>query len=139
MPGDGPLPKRSEERRRRNKPEVPVITAPSGAADRPAPEPDPSWAPMAQEWFRSLGQSGQSRFYEESDWLTARYVAEAMSRNLEQSRFSAQLFASVMAAMTELLTTEGARRRARIELEKGAPPVPNSVVQLHRYRKAVAG
>jgi hypothetical protein len=84
-------------------------------------EPDADWHPIAQDWFRSLGESGQNVFYEPSDWQTARYVAEAMSRNLSAGRFSAQLFAAVMSGMSSLLTTEGDRRRLRIELERKAP------------------
>jgi hypothetical protein len=47
------------------------------------------------------------------------------------------LFSAVMAGMTELLTTEGARRRARVELECGEQPEePASVAIMDRYRKA---
>jgi hypothetical protein len=113
----GPIPKRSEERRRRNKPEVEVSKPPSGAGFD-TPQPDEDWHPIAREWFVSLGLSGQSALYQVSDWATARYVTEAMSRNLKAGRFSAQLFASVMAATTSLLATEGDRRRLRIELQR---------------------
>lgn len=147
----GPVPKRSDQRRRRNKPEgAEIIQAPAG--DEPDwLEPAESWHPIAREWYCSLAASGQSRFYEASDIATAYYVAEAMSRNLQATRerdkttgewvtvgrFSAQLFASVMSAMTDLLTTEGARRRARVELQRGpAQPKPASVTALADYRKA---
>jgi hypothetical protein len=122
----GPAPKRSTERRRRNKPTVPVVTATSGSTTRRDDwHVDPAWHPIAVEWFESLASSGQSRFYEPSDWATARYVAHAMSVNLNSgARLSGQLFASVMSAMVELLTTEGARRRARVELEKVEPKAP---------------
>ena len=99
--------------------------------------PDPGWHPTARDWFLSLKDSGQSEWYEPSDLATARYVAEAMSRNLESSRFSAQLFAAVMSGMTELLTTEGARRRARIELERTVEQdEPASVAIMAKYRRA---
>jgi hypothetical protein len=69
--------------------------------------------------------------------MTARYIAEAMSRNLAAARFSGQLFAAVMAGMTELLTTEGARRRARVELERVVKPdEPASVSIMDTYRRA---
>lgn len=142
MPGDGPIPKRSDARRRKNKPEGPQVIKALTTALPPNPlEADPEWHPIAADWFNSLAESGQSQFYEPSDWHTARYVAEAMSRNLSAgARFSAQLFASVMAAMTELLTTEGARRRARIELERGEPEAePASVSIMAKYRNAAKG
>ena len=35
-----------------------------------------------KDWFRALKQSGQARFYEPSDWQTARLLAEVMSQEL---------------------------------------------------------
>lgn len=142
----GPVPKRSEERRRRNKPEGPElakVSADDGGAAFEAPEPLNHWHPLAREWYESLSESGQHVFYQPSDWQTARYLAEAMSRNLDNERFSAQLFASVMAGMTELLTTEGARRRARVELERrkagDAEPAPAGVTAIADYRASIGG
>jgi hypothetical protein len=37
--------------------------------------------------------------------------------------------------MTELLTTEGARRRARVELEREDPEAPPSVAIMEKYRR----
>ncbi|MFI6496901.1 hypothetical protein [Nonomuraea typhae] len=105
------------------------------------PPADESWHEIARDWYESLSKSGQSVFYEPSDWASARYVAEAMSRGLEASRFSAQLFAAVSSAMTELLTTEGARRRARLEIERGGSTdvAPADVMALDDYRAALGG
>lgn len=136
MGNRGPVPKRSEVLRRRNKPDVEVTKA-EGAAEVPIPDPDPAWHPIAAGWYLSLAESGQSRFYEPSDWWTAVYIAEAMSMNVSSGRMSAQMFAAVLSGMTELLTTEGARRRARIELEKAASDVTQdpSVTALDDYRR----
>lgn len=139
MPGDGPVPKRSDQRRRRNKPAGPAVAKlPAGSPVPPkAPAPDPEWHPIALDWFNSLGESGQARWYEASDWMTARYIAEAMSRNLRQGqKFSSMLFSAVLSGMTELLTTEGARRRARVELERAAEPEKPAVTIMSEYRKA---
>lgn len=113
----GPVPKRSTERRRRNKSSQTQTVKASGAVE--IPEPSDTWHPIAADWYRSLGESGQAHFMEPSDWQAARYVAEVMTENLTTVKFSATLFASVWAAMTDLLTTEGARRRARLEIERG--------------------
>ncbi|WP_405016409.1 hypothetical protein OHV05_04295 [Kitasatospora sp. NBC_00070] len=137
----GPVPKRSAHRRRRNKDEgPPLVTAQAGHAP-PVPEPNADWHPVAEQWFSSLRESGQAQFYEASDWAVAVYIAEAMSRNLNQgARFSAQLFQSVLSGMTDLLTTEGARRRARVELERlGDGEDPDEVAHLvlmEHYRQA---
>lgn len=138
MPGDGPIPKRDAERRRRNKPQVPTSTA-AGAADVEVPAADPSWHPIALRWYESLAQSGQSHWYEPSDWWTAQYIATAMSRNLAQGgKMSSVMFSAVLSGMTELLTTEGARRRARVELEKAEPEADPSVTALDDYRRNLA-
>ena len=135
----GPVPKRSDSRRRRNKSDVQTAVAPAGRKVD-TPEPDNNWHPIAQEWFESLAESGQEAFYEASDWATAKYVAEAMSRSLLAGRFSGQLFAAVMAAATELLTTEGARRRLRVELEREQPEAePVSVAILKEYKRHAGG
>lgn len=133
----GPIPKRSDERRRENKPEgVQVAKVPAGKVVDP-PDADPTWHPIALDWFESLKDSGQERFYQASDWATARYVAEAMSRNLNQGgKFSSMLFSAVMGSMTELLTTEGARRRARVELERvEEAEKPVSLTIMEDYRR----
>ncbi len=114
----GPIPKRSDQRRNRNKPEGAVLVRGQAGPEPSWPEPAEHWHEIAKYWYESLITSGQSAYYESSDVATAIYVAEAMSRSLSGMRMSGQMFAAVMAAMTELLTTEGARRRARIELER---------------------
>lgn len=137
----GPVPKRSEERRRTNKPtDADPVTAPAGTAVL-WPEPEIEWHDLASDWYMSLQDSGQAVFYQQSDVMVARYLAEAMSRNLLAGRFSAQLFAAVMAGMTELLATEGSRRRVRVELERAKPESnsPAGVTALDDYRASITG
>jgi hypothetical protein len=134
----GPVPKRSTERRRRNKESKPETVKIQGLGPIEVPAPDEDWHPIAREWFLSLAQSGQSLFYEPSDWQYARYVAQVMSVNLKQGRkFSAMLFSAVQSGMADLLTTEADRRRVRMEIERGADteePVAG-VAQIADYRK----
>lgn len=134
----GPVPKRSSERRRRNKESKTEAVKAAGRVEMP--EPAELWHPIARDWYVSLGESGQSRFMEPSDWQAARYVAEVMTENLTAGKFSATLFASVWAAMTDLLTTEGARRRARMEIERddGAEGDDAEVTALDDYRNALS-
>lgn len=138
----GPVPKRSSQRRRRNEDGPSLVTASAGKAPA-VPRASGDWHPIAARWFRSLKESGQAQFYEASDWSTAYYIAEAMSRNLQQGKFSAQLFQSVLSGMTDLLTTEGARRRARVELERldqGEDPREAAhLVLMEQYRQAAEG
>lgn len=124
MGARGPVPKRSDQRRRANKPEVPIATA-AGAAKVPVPVADEAWHPIARDYFEALRGSGQSAFYEPSDWAHAFLLCEAMSRMLSASRFSAQLFAAVDSASTRLMVTEGDRRRLRVELAREAAADPD--------------
>lgn len=138
----GPVPKRSDQRRRRNTPEGPPLVKGAAGESPDIPDAHDGWHPIAHDWFESLKVSGQAQYYEASDWATAVYVAEAMSRNLASGKFSAQLFQSVSSAMTELLTTEGARRRARVELQREMAderPADPAVALMEDYRKAAGG
>ncbi|WP_256093882.1 MULTISPECIES: hypothetical protein [unclassified Streptomyces] len=140
----GPIPKRSEERRRRNKGDGPaVVQAASGPPeDLPdLPEPDPLWHPIATDFYLSLRESGQAGFYQPSDWAVARYVTELMSRGLSSDRPpNGQYVAALNSAMSSLLATEGDRRRARIELERKKPaPTLASVSPLDAYRDLAGG
>lgn len=128
----GPVPKRSTQRRRVNKPAAGEPTVAPAAVEVERPEADLEWHPVAVRWFTSLAQSGQSRFYEPSDWATAYLLAESISRELSphQVALAGQVYtlleaprgaalAAWLKGMTALLATEGDRRRAAIELQRG--------------------
>lgn len=139
----GPIPKPSSQRRRRNAPERPIKAVPKakksddgGGAKRPPV--DGKWHPIAKRWYVSLGESGQSVFYEPSDWATAHLIAEAMSRELAEQPLidgsgkpvmdskgkpvmlrrpiKGAALAALLAGAAKLLATEGDRRRLQIEL-----------------------
>jgi hypothetical protein len=125
-----------------NKPDIPIAQAP-GAANVSRPDPGEYWAPAATRWYESLAESGQSYFYEPSDWAQAWVWAEMLSRVLMQGdRPSAQLIMAWSAGATELLTTEGARRRMRMELERTKAVDEDeeaAVAALDDYRKRFLG
>jgi hypothetical protein len=135
----GPIPKRDSERRRRNKPDVPTDAVEVRGAV-PIPKPDRSWQPLAREWYQALAESGQSQFYEPSDWAMARYTAELMSRMLAADTPNAKLVSTLNTLMSLLLCTEGDRRRVRMEIERDkTPQTPASVVKMNDYRDALGG
>src|SRR5580704_1602062 len=111
----GPVPKRSDARRRRNKPvgAVPVKAVSSAPAALKWPEPTRGRPVAARRWYGSLRRSGQAQFYEASDVALAQIGAELVTRALEDS--NAAMAAAALKVMDELLTSEGARRRARVE------------------------
>lgn len=142
MGAHGPIPKRSEERRRRNRDDVAPVQAPAGAPlDLPElPDPDPLWHAIAADWYLSLRRSGQAAFYEPSDWAMARYAAELMSRVLLSPVTNGQLISALDSVMARLLTTVGDRRRARIELERKPPGSRLAAVKpLDAYRDLAGG
>ncbi|MHD0252632.1 hypothetical protein ACQZES_05485 [Corynebacterium diphtheriae] len=116
----GPVPKRSDQRRRRNKDAtgLRIVTGNEVAAPRvKSPRVSAHWHPLMKEWFRSLKESRQSAFYEPSDWQTARLLAEVMSAELQSEKgVNASMLGEFNRAAAALLTTEGERRRLRVEL-----------------------
>jgi len=91
----------------------------STGSEHPIPQADPSWKPKARSWYNSLKLSGQSQFWEPSDWATAVAAADAYDVFLRTHN------ASILAQFTRLSERLGAtmsdRKRARIELEEPAP------------------
>ena len=131
----GPVPKRSTERRRRNKEsQVETVTF-AGCVE--APPAEEYWHPIAVGWYEALSESGQSQFFEPSDWAQARYVAEAMTKNLESSRFSSELFKAVLSGMADLLTSEASRRRVRLEIERQVEG-DGEVTDLDEFKRRLA-
>jgi hypothetical protein len=124
-----PLPKRSEERRRRNA--VPGLTRAEMPGEVVMPPLPGNHHEVAVAWYESLGESGQSQYFEPSDWAAAQFVAFAMSKVLRSTRFNGAAFAAVFSSMEAMLTTEAARRRARIEVERAmgeaAPTGPTKI------------
>lgn len=138
----GPVPERSHQRRRQNKESEPEkVTAPAVRVEIPPASED--WHEAATRWYESLAESGQAQFFEPSDWEAARIVAEELSGYLRAAKRSAMMFSHLWSAMTDLLTTEGARRRLKIEIEREQPAPEDeeaaTVARLNDYRRRVAG
>ncbi|WP_367137921.1 hypothetical protein [Saccharothrix sp. HUAS TT1] len=112
------MPKRSEERVRRNKDEVQIekITAIGTVLQPPLDFPSPH--PITVDLYRSMGESAQARYYEPSDWEFARATLHFLDRLLKSTKPSGQMLATVNQMLTGLLLTEGERRRVAIEIER---------------------
>lgn len=110
----GPVPSRSDQRRRRNK--VEIDRAPAATARKCGPDA-PEWlGGLALDWFESLRTSGQAVFYTDSDWASALIIAKAIERFEE--RPSAHMLTAILSGLGSLAATEGERRRLRIELDR---------------------
>ena len=137
----GPAPKRTEQRLGHvTKAQKEAVNKVAVEGVVKAPDAPEELHPIARTWFESLKTSGQSQFFEPSDWAAALYVAEAMSRNLTSSRFSGQLFSSVWSALTDMLTTEAARRRSRLEVQRAIEEQQEEKpTKLDEYKKRLSG
>ena len=131
----GPAPKRSSERRRRNK--TPGLESSPAAVSVVQPACPEDLHVRAQEWYRSLATSGQSAFYTASDWQVALICAAAIDMFMETGR--ATLLAEIRSLQSQLLTTEGERRRSRLELEREEPGDDAELTVLDDYRDALGG
>lgn len=154
----GPVPKRSSQRRRQNKESKPEKAKAASKKPKP-PAAKADWHPIAKRWFGSLRRSGQSQFYEESDWAMAYLIAESISRDLKPQvvgvveetgeivyaviPMKGASLAAYLKAMTSLLVTEADRRRAGIELEREVaakpPDAKGRVARLDDYRRRASG
>jgi hypothetical protein len=128
MGARGPVPNHSDDLARdrsRKGGEVQAITK-GIARDTVVPEPDEDWHPIARMLWDSLAESGQSDFYQQSDWAFAFSLCDDLSfykrpfttkDGDEYHKRSGQMLQTIYSAMERLLVTEGDRRRVRIELD----------------------
>jgi hypothetical protein len=154
----GPVPKRSTQRRRRNKPAGGEIDRAEAAGSFTPPKANSKWHPTAKIWFDSLAASGQARYYEPSDWALAIFLAEAMSRELKPQYVGTSetgdvirevlpvkgaSISALLKGMTSLLISEGDRRRMRLELERNGPAPADrddpKVARMSEHRSRFAG
>lgn len=131
----GPVPKRSEERSRRNKPEneggIPLSKG--ERIPHRVPPADANWHPRAKQWYRSMSRSGMRDYYEVSDYEYARILCDALTEYYK--RPTAMMLATILQGMTSLGVTEGERRRMRIELEDPKEAETSaSLVAIDTYR-----
>lgn len=139
MGSRGPVPKRMAERLGHvtKAQKAGVVSVRMEGVVKPAPLPRGAH-PIARRWYEALKASGQSMFFEPSDWAAAVLVAEMMTRLLNSRRVNGQLFTGVWAAMDDLLTTEQARRRARLEVQRGmAEADEDAPTAIDDYKKAM--
>jgi len=144
VPGNGPPPKRSSERRRRNKTdgsgrpygetiEAVILDDHILQGDVVVPSPDPTWHNIARMLWDSILASGQSIYYEPSDWAVAYLTCESISRDLNPQvvgiteegsvikdtiPLKGASFSAYQKAFTALLLNEGDRRKLRLELTR---------------------
>ena len=142
----GPVPHREDDlarpRERRGSGQVPVTKG----VLRPVriPDPDPEWHSIARMLWDGCVESGQSDFYQQSDWAFLFSICEDLSMykrpmvtkdGVEYHKRSGQMLQTIYTALDRLLVTEGDRRRVRIELTEPSPEGdPASVTAIADYK-----
>ena len=151
----GPIPKRSEERRRNNKPETPTDHV-EIAGPVEIPPANPRWHKVARALYESLAASGQAKFYEPSDWAAAYLLAESLSRDLKPQvvgvvqttgkvvkaylPVKGASLSAYLKAFAALGVSEGDRRRIGIEVNRQTEkPGLAPVSVMDDYRDALGG
>lgn len=118
----GPIGKRSEERVRRNKTGEDGLTVETvqmvGDVEVPSLDLGTQTHPLIQDLWDSLPNSGQTRFWEPSDWEYARITMYGLNEMLHASKMSAMMWSAIDAMMSKLLLTEGDRRRVKLEVQR---------------------
>lgn len=145
----GPVPKRSDQRRRRNKEggEVERLEVANPMYDAPPSNPDWHW--IAKDWYEALIESGQSHYFQPSDWATAVVLAESLSHEFKRADdpetkkgISPMMLQTFLSEAGNLLTTEGQRRRLRLELikaERKDDDTAQVVSIMNGYKDALSG
>jgi hypothetical protein len=82
----GPPPKRSEDRRRRNKDGIELTKVNIDellAGEVEIPVADENWEPLTKSFYDSFARSGQAIWMEPTDWMTAYTLMEVLDRWLK--------------------------------------------------------
>ena len=112
----GPIPKRSDQRVRRNKvapiDRLPVI------GRVPQPDLGVEVGFEAEQLWLSMPRSGQSLYYEASDYAYARFGIMALDAFVRGSCRGAAHLTAIRQYLTPLMLTEGDRRQGRLELDR---------------------
>ena len=150
MGARGPVPNRSEDlarpRSRKGGEQSEVTRGELRSVS--IPEADPAWHPIALMVWDSLADSGQSDFYQQSDWAFAYSLCEELSLYKEPKvnretgeiyhKRSPEMLKGLLSAMSSLLMTEADRRRVRIELAAPEPEeTPAAVLAIADYRQGL--
>lgn len=123
----GPVPKRSDQRRRRNAPAFGLDKV--GGAAVAVPELDVEGLhPLVEDWYSSLAAGAEAPYYTPALWQRARIVAVMLSKVLESGRPSSQMYAALQNDFKSLLVDAGELRRLGIEVQAGEVAADANVI-----------
>lgn len=123
----GPIPKRDEDRIRRNIPVDPTVTVQMPGRVGIPELGDISHLgethPLVVEMYESMKQSASIKYFEPTDWAFARLTMHTLNAELISAKnlgkpVGAMKLTAITQMLSALLLTEGDRRRARLEVER---------------------
>lgn len=134
---NGPVPKRSDQRDpSANSGKIIEKVQAFGVVKQPKLGLDGEIHPIITDFWNSTSESAQSRYYEASDWQYLRVALHFLNRLLITSKPSAQMLTVVNQMLTDLLVSEGSRRRVRMEIER--EQAKSNVVNISDYFRDLA-
>ena len=102
------------------------------------PEPDTDWHPIALRLWESALSSGQSDFYQDSDWALLYSLCEDLSHFKYQEKRSPTMAQVIYSALNSLMLAEGERRRVHVELTAPDEGDDASVAAIDDYKKRLS-
>ncbi len=118
MSKPGPIPKRVAERAghrsREERESVTVVEIRDGVK---IPAADTGWHRIAHNLYAAAIQSGQSKWYEPTDWQMLHLICDELTEHLNGKR-SAMKLQVLNQMLSNLLMTEADRRRVNMEVER---------------------
>lgn len=133
----GPVPKRSEDRIRYDGNVIDKVHA-FGVVRKPDLGLGDNVHPIIEDFWDSVGESAQTRYYEASDWQYLRVSLHFLNQLLRSNKPSAQMLTVVNQMLTDLLVSEGSRRRVRMEIERNTAKADAEVKNLSDYFQHLA-
>jgi hypothetical protein len=92
--------------------------------------------PIITDFWKASAESAQARYYEASDWQYLRVSLHFLNKLLNSGKPSAQMLTVVNQMLTDLLVSEGSRRRVRMEIER--EQAKDNVVNISDYFRDLA-
>jgi hypothetical protein len=115
---------------------VPIDTVPVSGDAIVWPDPDSGWCPIAVAWYIAH-RDEDARYRSSTDVASLFMWSSVIDRAFRSPRLSGQLLAVIRQAEAAHGSTEGDRRRLRIELDRR--PVIESDHQIERWRTLRGG
>lgn len=80
------------------------------------PEANPEWCKVAEGLWEAAQESGQSAFYETTDWWMLYLACDQVTYLYEQGRRSPEYLKGIITMLGSLMFTEADRRKVHVEL-----------------------